>query len=349
MRRLIIINKAQFGYHTDTLKYCEYLNKEYSIQYICFDANKPKVTVEGCNIFYIKHKGTKLYKFFTFLYYTAKQAYKHREAYIFINYFPGCVLYKILLPKKRLILDIRTGSISKQPVKRKTQNLILKFHAKNFHHVTIISENLAKYLRLKKYHIFPVGADSKYYNVKNFRRLHLMYLGTLKNRDIHKTLQGIGLAIKEQNIELTYDIIGEGEQNDINLIKNTIAEFNLEEIITLHGFKMHSEIQDLWKKCNIGVSFIPITEYYDFQPPTKTLEYLMGGMYCIATDTCENAKTITSLNGILIKDTAEDFKNAIISASKAIKTTSEDILKSVNNNTWEAVVLNLKNYLNSLN
>jgi hypothetical protein len=42
-KKLLIINKIQFGYHTDTFKYCQYLKDEFDITYICFDAKEIKI------------------------------------------------------------------------------------------------------------------------------------------------------------------------------------------------------------------------------------------------------------------------------------------------------------------
>lgn len=41
-----------------------------------------------------------------------------------------------------------------------------------------------------------------------------------------------------------------------------------------------------------------MTEYYDSQPPTKTFEYALSGLYVLATKTRENEKVITNDNGV---------------------------------------------------
>jgi len=42
--------------------------------------------------------------------------------------------------------------------------------------------------------------------------------------------------------------------------------------------------------------------YYDCQPATKTFEYILSGMVCIATSTYENKKLINNINGVLCND-----------------------------------------------
>jgi glycosyltransferase involved in cell wall biosynthesis len=48
-----------------------------------------------------------------------------------------------------------------------------------------------------------------------------------------------------------------------------------------------------------------MTEYFEHQPPTKTYEYAMSGIYTIATATQANKDIVTTDDGVLIEDTAE--------------------------------------------
>ena len=46
-KSILIIIKNQFGYHTDYTKYCEYLNSEFNITYLCFDAGYEKLVMKS--------------------------------------------------------------------------------------------------------------------------------------------------------------------------------------------------------------------------------------------------------------------------------------------------------------
>jgi len=105
-------------------------------------------------------------------------------------------------------------------------------------------------------------------------------------------------------------------------------------------------------KHNVGVSYVPITPYFDVQPPTKTFEYLLAGMPVIATRTKENEKVINEYNGVLIDDTPEDFRNGLALLYERIsanKFTSSRIIESSESYTWERIVRNnFKLYIESL-
>jgi hypothetical protein len=61
------------------------------------------------------------------------------------------------------------------------------------------------------------------------------------------------------------------------------------------------------------VSFVPITPWYNNQPPTKTFEYLLAGLPVIATKTHENEKVLKDEPlSELINDDVDSFMNAII-------------------------------------
>ena len=53
MKSLIFINNEQFGYHTDTLKYVQYLKNKYRITYICQDYGKNIISEDNVKVIYI--------------------------------------------------------------------------------------------------------------------------------------------------------------------------------------------------------------------------------------------------------------------------------------------------------
>lgn len=97
-----------------------------------------------------------------------------------------------------------------------------------------------------------------------------------------------------------------------------------------------------WKKysrCNVGVSYIPQTAYYDHQPPTKTFEYLLAGMPVLATSTTENKKVINETNGILIQDNPDSFSKGLAILSDRLP--SFDSLKIRKNSlaySWQFII-----------
>ena len=68
---------------------------------------------------------------------------------------------------------------------------------------------------------------------------------------------------------------------------------------------------------DIGISYIPINENYNYNPPLKTFEYLACGLPTIATITESNRRIIKDgFNGILVNDTPEDIATAIVDLLK---------------------------------
>ena len=64
---------------------------------------------------------------------------------------------------------------------------------------------------------------------------------------------------------------------------------------------------------DLGISYIPINENFNYNPPLKTFEYLACGLPLIATRTVSNCRIIKNgFNGILINDTPDDISNSII-------------------------------------
>lgn len=244
-----------------------------------------------------------------------------------------------------MILDIRTLSISKDSNVRTAQNRQIKRACSKFDIVTIISEGTKRQLGLSSdnVYILPLGADCISETTKTYDNLHLLYVGTFAGRDIDKTIIGIDIFKRQHaDIPITYDIIGSGFNNEEEQYRQLVKELHLENTIIIHGRIAHTALKPFFDKCNIGVSFIPITEYYEDQPPTKTFEYIFSGLYTIATATNANKEIISGANGILISDSSDSFADALYN-TYLIKNTlnDKDIRESLKNFSWQSIVNNI--------
>lgn len=340
-KKVIIINQAQFGYHTDYYKYCEYLSDFYNVTYICFNERYKKLKIKKVNCIYTPIFKFKLISHLIFLFNIFINSIT-LKGIIILKYFPNCRIIKYILPLKKIILDIRTLSIETDVEKRTAYNLQLKKNCKSFKYITIISEGVAKQLKIdnNNSYILPLGADCISKTKKNFSNINLLYVGTFYNRNIHITIEGIAKFIKDNpNIKISYDIIGFGTNYETERIISSISCNNLNDIVTFHGRIPHFKLKPYFDKNNVGVSFVPITEWYDFQPVTKTYEYLMSGLACIGTKTHENSIIINSMNGVICKDNAIDFACAIEQLIKNKDSlNSHNIRNSVKDFSWEKIV-----------
>jgi len=357
MKKLLIINRAQFGYHIDSYKYCQYLKNKFDITYICLDSGQDKIEESGINIIYVPHVNSFIKRGIGFIKASREHIKNTNYDMVFIVYFLMSSLIKIGFHQNKFILDIRTGSVNINNNKRLLEDNILKIESLFFKNITIISECLRHKLNLNinKSHILPLGSDPISNNLKEFDEMNLIYVGTLNGREIEKTVFGLADFLKqekENNIyqKITYDIIGFGTEENENILKSAISITNLNDIVTFHGRKKHDELNIYFDKANIGISYIPITEHYQCQPPTKTFEYINSGLFCIATATNIHKELILKDNGIICLDNAKSFADTLSKFRKIRKTiSSSDISNTLKNYYWKIIIKeNLQKYLEKI-
>lgn len=207
-------------------------------------------------------------------------------------------------------MDIRTSFIEGK-YKSKLLNKLLSIESRLFKKVSVISWGVADFLSLNKQNccLLPLGGDGVPFCNKTMDRISLLYVGTFYDRYIEKTIEGLYLFRKKnKDIEVEYTIIGMGTDEEKKKIFDAISNYKVSDIVHFVGEKRHEELIPYFKSHNIGVSYIPLTDYYDCQPPTKTFEYLLNTMVVLATPTSENRKVIDDTNGILLLgDSPDDF------------------------------------------
>jgi len=338
-KKILFVNSNQFGYHTDYLYFAKYLSHTFSIDYICYDRKRDRIELPGINIIYLDFPRYRIYRSIYFLQKTLAHIRENEFDIVFADYFKLVFFIGFFGKCKNSILDIRTGSLKKSSLLRYIENLFIHIATKSFKITTILSEGLADKLKLKKYNLLPLGAESYFYGNHKFNELNLLYVGALNQRNIKETIEGLYLfTCKHQSVKVTYDIIGFGNDDDIGTINETIKKYGLDNIVKFNGRKTKSDLIPFFAKCNIGVSYVPITPWYDNQPPTKTFEYVLSGMACIATATTENKKFVNNINGILCQDNSASFSLALkLIWQNRDKYISEAIRSSLSDYTWEKI------------
>ena len=332
--------------------YCKYL-KRYQISYLCYDTGLPKQEIKNVEIKYVSlHKNlilrnlSYLRSIFKFL--------RHNQVDIcFIKYFRGCFFLKLLFPRKKFVLDIRTGSVHRSSFSRFAYNLGLRIESTFFKNITVISSSLAARLSLqKKSTILPLGSECISDKIKKIEFARLIYVGTLNNRHIEKTIHGVDLFVKNNpalKSQIFYTIIGDGYHGEVESLRALVARLGLTECIQVVGRIPFDRLKNYFDGHNIGVSFIPLTPYYDVQPPTKTFDYLLSGMSVLATATSENKKVINSQNGVLIEDTAKSFAIGLQELlKKKGRFLSREIMDNAQQYHWKCIVENFNNYLDEI-
>ncbi|MBA4318317.1 MAG: glycosyl transferase [Flavobacterium sp.] len=355
-KNLILISQEQFGYHADAYYYCKYLKSLFNITYICWEHGLQRISMDDINIIYVARRGDALSRSIVFIQIVLNEINQNQKenTIIFIKYFKIIpLILRIFKPKHTIVFDIRTGNIFPQRVRRIINDLLLEFESVFFDNITVISQSLSYKLKLNhKAHILPIGADIISDSLKDFKELNLLYVGTLFNRNIDATIKGFQKFYNEYNqkIRMKYTIVGSGLNNEEEILRNLVMRYDLSNVITITGQIPRTQLQSYFDSHNIGISYVPMEEYYDCQPVTKTFEYLLSGMPVIATNTLENNKIIRNENGILVNDNSDSFYNGLIKIwQNRSRYDSQKIRNKFINFTWEKIVSkNLKPYLEGL-
>jgi glycosyltransferase involved in cell wall biosynthesis len=317
LKTIILATPNQYGYFTIYYNYAKYLGREYKVICICFDQGENKFEQkDNVNVIYLPLGGGKtsnIIKYYREIY----RVYKaEEESIIILKYYFFSSLLNLFIPRKDLILDIRTGYISEFKLKTFFFNSLIRIEALMFKRVIILSESLRERLslRLKKTYVIPLASESAGYTEKKFDEINLLYVGTLISRNIYQTIEGLSLFVnrKSHDLPIRYYIVGGGKPYDVTKLKQTIHHFDLDGIVHYVGPVYGESLIEYFRKCNIGVSYIPVIKDYDCQPATKTVEYMMSGMPVIATRTLENRKVINDWNGVLIDDNPNSFKDGLL-------------------------------------
>lgn len=341
MKKILFIDRYQFGYTTDTLKYCEYLNQKYKIKYISFDLGWEKIKIPNVNTIYVPRYGNIMIRAILFLIYAIAYSLFFSGT-IFILYFPQCSLLKRILFWKNMHIDIRTLAVNSDPQERANINKQIQKDIAVFDSASFITQGVKEQISWpgKKDFILPLGSDILSHTNKDFNEFNLLYVGTLANRNIIDTVKGYENFIKlHPEIKSHYDIIGDSSSNELQELRQYITERGLNEYITLHGRLPYTALPPFFDSHNIGISYVPITDYYAHQPPTKTYEYILSGLVCLATSTYSNKEIITPINGVLHQDNTISFQNALETVLKnKAQYNSQHIRESLYKYQWENII-----------
>lgn len=342
-KKLLIIDINPFGALTDSVKWVEYLKDEWKITMICFAAKDgKKANVDGFKLIQLRNFKKRKIKALWFLLYTIVYLVFYRGKTVVV-YFPTCEIYKRLFPWKRMLVDVRTLSVSDNQNVRIAHNVRLVKACSYYDKITAISEGVAKQMCLPNISVLPLGSDVISSIDKIFTdAIRLIYVGTFTNRHIERTIEGVVAFRKAHpDVSIDYKIIGYGVADEESLFENMITKYKANDYIHIIGKVPHNQLNAYLDLSNVGLSFVPITDYYNDQPPTKTYEYCLSGIYCIATATRINENLINKRNGILIDDTVESVKKGIeYFWVNREKFNSTEIRNSLQECTWKNIVIN---------
>lgn len=328
--KIAIVSSVQYGYHTDYYKIYKEAKAEYSdnVLFFCPTQNKEKIDAHDENIIYLSNLPLRMQ-----LKKLDGLLMRYKFNLVWLSYFKGC---SKITKKDNIVVDIRTASTSSNPLKRMFNNLIMLIELKRFNKVSILSHSLAREFRIKKYYYIPLGADiSKCIECSPKRQL--LYIGIIRD-GLHEMVKGYNKYVKENKNPPDLVIVGYGKKKIVKIMLEEIEKCEIKNKIKFLGFIKHDDLQVIIKESMVGLSFIPQKKYFDFQPPTKTFEYLLSGIPCIATNTYENKRIINYINGELCDDNADSFYLALCKTMKRVTEFNSDaIIRSVELNSWSNI------------
>jgi len=353
-KKILFSITTQFGYHTDTFMYCKYLDKsKYDVYYVGFDGGYSIRELDAVKVYNVPVHANKIKRYLLLLTTINKLIRKEKFDVLFLVSCQTTLMIRLSNLFRKSILDIRTGDVRIKENELSYYNSKVLLSSLLFKNITIISENLGKALNIpkKKSHWLPLGGDLMNLPNKSFKSLQLFYIGTLQERNIFQTIEGLSIFKKNNSmVKVEYNIVGKGSLEDEKRLVESIEYNHLKENVIFHGFKNHDESIKLFENSNIGVVYIPITRGYTCQPTTKLYEYLLAGMPVIATNTLENKLAITPEAGVLINDTPDAFAKGLEELwLNREKYNSKKIKQTYSESTWENIVKhNLEPYLETI-
>lgn len=350
--KVVILCQSQFGYHLDTWYYCKYLKVD-SLDYVCWDYGEQKKISGNTKVQYASRAGNPIVRLFGYFTLCRQVIRTRKPDRVFIKYFKFCFILRLLYPNTQFVLDVRTVCVSASLMRRMVDDWLLKFETLFFKNISVISEGVRDSLSLpSSSFILPLGAESIAQARCSLDEIKLIYVGGFTNRHLEKTIHGLkSYTVKYGETGLSYDIFGSGWMNEEAKLIALVEALGLSGIVKFHGFVHHEELKKYFSKTNVGVSFIPMTEYFNAQPPTKTYEYLLSGMVVLATKTSANIEILQKHTDrhVLIDDSADSFLKGLesIRSNKAMFE-KRDMSSCFSEYEWSTIVGTLSAYLESL-
>ena len=344
-QKLLIVAPYQFGELSDCYYWAKYAtNAGLNVTYIGYKYRHRNIQERTCSNVEVKsvtHYDNRYLLGFMFYMKCILEILFHNHRNVIICRMPKCQILPKLFPHKNIILDVRTLSVAKDPNTRKRQDDELKKIKTRFIKCSVISEGVGRKIG-QPYELLPLGAEPLSIKPKIFDTMRLFYIGTFDNRNLSVFIDGLARYQQMTKNNISFDIVGGGSIEETEKIKRTIKVSGVNNV-RMHGYLTHEEAQFYFDNCNVGVCFIPITDYYQYQPPTKLYEYLLSGMVAISTNTISNEKVMSEVNGVIVNDNAESVYDGLCRlAIRLDHYKSDDIVAQSQEYHWSEIV---KRYL----
>jgi glycosyltransferase involved in cell wall biosynthesis len=285
---------------------------------------------------------------------------KNEYDIIHVYYSPLIVVLPLFLyyKKAKWVLDIRSVAIQ-GGINALFRNLLCGLESLFFDCVAIITLKILNnfyFIRNDERRIveLPIGVNPELFpstSIKNrdIRKKNsrfannrvLIYTGKMdKTRNLYQVIEAFAILQKNGLSNVVLLMIGDGdERSALEMLAETRG---IREKVIFKGMIPYNLVYQYLSLSDIALSYIPINETYNYQPPLKTLEYLANNIPQVATATAANRAYIKDkFNGLLSNDTAGDFasKIALLLRDEALKEKiSSNCSRSLESHYWNNIV-----------
>lgn len=225
-------------------------------------------------------------------------------------------LLKFSAKRPKIIYDIRTGGIG-SGFDSRLIDFMARLSPLFADGVITLSASLKTRLFGQKafpHAVVPLGVATDRFNVAPNRPKHgdfvFIYIGSAsKNRRLAAVIEAFAIVLKKYP-QARLRLVGGGDEWEA--LKTLAKTRKIARAVTFLPTVPFEQIPKLLQSADCGVSYIPITDWFNPQPPLKTLEYLSCGLPVVATATDSQKELWRNLPSKLLRDDSiEDFTSGL--------------------------------------
>lgn len=130
------------------------------------------------------------------------------------------------------------------------------------------------------------------------RLFRMLYVGGINyHRGIQYVVKALAI-LKSRKIDVHFDLVGNGSYLDS--IKQLIKELQVEDMVTVHGFKHFSQIVDVYESASVALIPHIKSGHTDNTIPHKIFQYLYAGIPMVVSDCNPLERIVTETNSGIV-------------------------------------------------
>jgi glycosyltransferase involved in cell wall biosynthesis len=341
VKRITLLSRHQFGYHTDFYYYAKYLKRSYTVTVICLDSNLPKFDLEDVDILYVGTSSkSRIWRYLSLAWRLFGEIRKP-ETILLIKYFLGASIPFVFSSKANVILDLRSLSVNRSRLVRFIEDSITKFESRQFTNLTIVSGSLARKIRAQNATIVGLGGEMTHrvpLLIENdYSTLNIVYVGSLDGRGLDFVIRAIAGSERRNKIELK--IVGNFQTSQGRALLNLSRSLGLDEHVKFEGYLKGESLTAAIQNANLGLVHIPPTSFYNCQPSTKLYEYWSWGLPVLVSDYGFVEQDIPSQSGIVYEYKIEALQRQMALILDSVNPFDFNLISELaERHSWERVV-----------